>query len=918
MRKTLTLLVAAIVVLSPAVLTAQLSPSVTDQGRVATGSARTELPPLIDREIFFGDPEITGAQLSPDGEFLTFLRTHAGQINIWVKRLDEPFEAARPLTADSARPVFSYNWSADGRWVFYSQDKGGDENFRIYRVDPTAGPAPGSTVPEAVDLTPYDAVQARIIALRYAVPHKILVGLNDRDARIHDVYWLHLDSGERELVYRNEINAVDFTADREGNLRLASRMDAAGGTEILRIDGEAPTVVYTCTRDESCGAIRYHADGRRVYMLTNRGDVDLIRLTLFDPETGAEELVEEDPEGEVDFASAYFTIEDVRLLATYYVADRLRIYFHDDGFRRDYERVRSQLGDGDIYFGSRTRDERLQMVSVTSDVDPGATYLYDRGTGEVTFQYRPRPNLPSEHLARMQPVRYPARDGLTIPAYLTVPQGLEPRNLPTVILPHGGPWARDVWGFDSFAQFLANRGYAVLQPNFRGSTGFGKAFLNAGNREWGTGAMQHDITDGVQWLIEQGLADPGRVAIMGGSYGGFATLAGVTFTPELYAAGVSIVGPSSILTLLESIPPYWEPMRQLFAVRVGDMGDPEDLEMLRSQSPLYSATQIQAPLLVVQGANDPRVKKHESDQIVVALRDLGREVEYLVAWDEGHGFANRENRLAMFAAIEQFLAQHLGGRYQADMPEPVAARLAAHRVQIDTLTLATPVVLDESAPAAAFDGLSVRPATVRYTQKVEMMGRTIEAEIVRSVTADEWEGRPVWTIVDLVESAMGTGADTTRVDRVTLLPLSRVMHQGGASIEVVLRPDSIVGRIQAGPQELPIRVGSHGDVLLDGAPLHVALATLPLQPGYDTTLRVFDLMSAGVKLHRLEVAAEETVSVAGGEFQAFRVDLTPADGSGATTLWIEAAAPNRVVRAEQAMPAQAGGGRSVTELTGRD
>jgi dipeptidyl aminopeptidase/acylaminoacyl peptidase len=334
-----------------------------------------------------------------------------------------------------------------------------------------------------------------------------------------------------------------------------------------------------------------------------------------------------------------------------------------------------------------TEDDRLVLVAVDSDVDPSSTYVYDRETGEAELLYRTRPEVPTEHMAGMRPVRYTARDGVEIPAYLTVPQGVEANDLAVVVMPHGGPWGRDVWGFDGFAQFLANRGYAVLMPNFRGSTGYGKEFLNLGNEQWGTGTMQHDISDGVQWLVEQGIADPEKVAIMGGSYGGYATLAGLAFTPELYAAGVDIVGPSNIITLLNSIPPYWKPMQKLFSVRVGDLSDPADVERMQAQSPLNSADAITAPLLVIQGANDPRVKQAESDQIVVALRDKGQPVEYLVAANEGHGFANEDNNLAMFAKIEEFLATHLGGRYQADMPPEIEQKLEELTVDVETVAV---------------------------------------------------------------------------------------------------------------------------------------------------------------------------------------------------------------------------------------
>jgi len=389
----------------------------------------------------------------------------------------------------------------------------------------------------------------------------------------------------------------------------------------------------------------------------------------------------------VDFTIAIFSRATDELIATSYNGSRLRIYPKDPTFEKDLAAIRKVLPRGDLFFRQPTKDDRLWIVKPILDTDNGPNYLYDRATGEVELLYRPYPNIPIDDMAKMEPVTYTARDGLEIPAYLTLPKGIEPKNLATVIMPHGGPWARDTWGWDPLAQLLANRGYAVLQPNFRGSTGYGKRFLELGNDEWGTGAMQHDITDGAKWLVEKGIADPNRIAIMGGSYGGYATLAGVAFTPDLYAAGVSIVGPSSIITLLNSIPPYWAPIKKMFHARVGDPEDPDDFERLRAQSPLYSAEDITTPLMVIQGANDPRVKQAESDQIVIALRDLGRTVEYLVAADEGHGFANEINNLASYAAIERFLAEHVGGHYQSEMRPEIAEKLEELTVDIETVEI---------------------------------------------------------------------------------------------------------------------------------------------------------------------------------------------------------------------------------------
>lgn len=654
-----------------------------------------QLPPLINREIFFGNPQIAGAKLSPDGKFLAFEKPLNGVMNVWVKRIEEPFEAARPVTADTNRPIPGYFWSRDGRYILYIQDKGGNENFHVYAVDPAAVTAKDKSVPPARNLTPFEKVQVRLYALPKKTPDSIIVGLNDRNPQLHDVYRLNLTTGKRELLIKNDQNIASWTADLDGNIRLAVRQTSDGGTEVLRVEGEKLVPVYTCSFEETCSPVRFHKDGKRVYMVTNKGnDVNLTRLVLFNPETQESEVVDVDPQKEVDFGSPVFSEATDELIATAYIGDRLRIYPKNEEFARDLAFLKQNLPDGDLNLQSVTKDDRMWLVSVQSDVDPGSTYLFNRETRKIEKLYESRPELPEEHLASMRPIRYKARDGREIPAYLTTPKGVEPRNLPVVVLPHGGPWARDTWGYNPFVQFLANRGYAVLQPNFRGSTGYGKAFLNAGNEEWGTGAMQHDITDGVKYLIEQGIADPKRVGIFGASYGGYATLAGLAFTPDLYAAGISYVGPSNIITLIQTIPPYWEPIKKIFTLRVGDPNNPQDRERLIEQSPLFSAKQIEAPLLVIQGANDPRVKKAESDQIVVALRDLERDVQYIVAPDEGHGFRGETNQLAVTAAIERFFARHLNGRYQESISPEVQAQL--DKLMVDVKTVQAP----DSAPGA--------------------------------------------------------------------------------------------------------------------------------------------------------------------------------------------------------------------------
>lgn len=638
---------------------------------------------------------------------------------------------------------------------------------------------------------------------------------------------------------------------------------------------------------------------------------------LLDIESGETTLVESDPEGEVDFGFPIFMDSTEELVGTGYIGDRVRIYPRNVEFAKMYEELRSKLPDGELGFNGGTEDDRLFIVSVSRDVNPGEVYLYNRKSGKVEKLYDSRPDLPSEYLAEMKPVRYPTRDGATIPAYLTVPKGVEAKNLPTVIFPHGGPWARDTWGYDGIAQFLANRGYAVLQPNFRGSTGYGKAFLNAGNMEWGTGLMQHDITDGVKYLIDQGIADPKRVAIMGGSYGGYATLAGVTFTPDLYAAGVSIVGPSNIITLLNSIPAYWGPIKKIFALRVGDPDIPEQAEMLREQSPFFHAKNIKAPLLVIQGANDPRVKKAESDQIVVALRDLKRDVQYVVAPDEGHGFAGRENRLAMFAAIEKFLAGHIGGRYQESVEGEVAEKLETMTLDVSTVEipkLATGADAAKTSPLPQVMTSSLAPMNLEYSTTLSMGGREMKLDSKRMIRKDTVDGQDVWRVESSVESPMGAGSDKWILSGKSLRPIRRDASQGMAKINVEYG-EKVTGMIKAGAQEIPIDGETTAPVFGDEAGSDMVVTALPLAADYRTTFRTFEVgMQQRQRVWSLHVDGSESVTVPAGEFDTWKVVVEPLDGEGGgTTYWVSKD-PRMIVKAESTLPPQMGGGTTSSEL----
>ena len=873
-------------------------------------SRLAKLPPLIDREVFFGDPEISGAQISPNGKWISFRKPYRDVMNIWVKAVDEPFDAARPITADTERPVSGYFWTEDSRYVLYTQDKAGNENYHVYAVDPGGEPDAGTGVPAARDLTPIDGVRALIYAVPEGTPGQIVVGINDRDPALHDVYRLDIDSGERELLIVNDSNIAGWLADLDGNVRLAGRQRPDGGQEMLVVeDGHPGRVLYECGFEENCGPVRFHKDGKRVYMRSNKG-ADLSGLLLVDVESGEVELVESDPDREVDFGGAWFSDVTEELVGTTYTGDRTRIYPRTEELQRELDWLRGELPDGEIGYGAATEDESLAIISVASDTNPGAVYLYDRTGRTLDKLYDSRPELPSDQLAPMRAIRYKTRDGREIPAYLVTPKGVPAENLPTVILPHGGPWSRDSWGYHPWVQFLANRGYAVMQPNFRGSTGYGKRFLNEGNGEWGTGVMQHDITDGVKYLVDAGIADPEQIAIMGGSYGGYATLAGVTFTPDLYAAGVSIVGPSNLITLLNSIPPYWGPSKQMFMRRVGDPDKPEDRARLEAQSPFFNAEKIEAPLLIVQGANDPRVKKAESEQIVVALRDLDRPVQYILAPDEGHGFAGKENRLAMFAAIERFLARHLDGRYQREMTAEVAAKLRALRADIDD------VEMPDAGEVAdvALDGSGLEPVKLTYRITLEVAGQSINMDTVvlraRATHAD----KEVWRVATTMESPMGKAADVAYLRIDDLAPVRRTIEQGPVKIEFDFAEAAITGSVtMPGGNTMDIDVPV--EVTVTGH-METALAAMPLEPGFKTRLNMFEPGLQRVSPITVEVVAAETVETPAGRFEAYRLEITSADGTGTSgTGWVTQATPHRTVKSDATLPPMAGGGRMVTELT---
>ena len=660
-------------------------------------TAIAQQPPIIDRALFFGEVQIAGAQISPDGQYLSFLKPYKGTRNIWVKKAAEPFSSARPMSKETTRPVRQYFWSRDSKYILYAQDAGGDENFNVYAIDPSQPADPATGTPPTRALTNYKGVRTLIYATPKAKPDTLYIGLNDRDPKWHDLYELSISTGEKKLLRKNTEQISGWHFDHDGNLKLAERTNQAGETEILRVDSDGFKQIYSCSVLESCGVADFDATNKQVYLITNKGDVDLSEIEMLDPSTGGTKKFESDPENRVDVEGLALSDVDYHVYFTRYEDDRSRLYFKDKDFEKEYHWLELKLPGKEINFGARSKDEDIWIVNATSDTEPGEAYLWNRKARTLDLQYRIREEMPRASLSERKPYTFKSSDGLEIHGYLTLPKGLPAKNLPLVVFPHGGPWGRDYWGYDTFAQFLSNRGYAVLQPNFRASTGYGKKFLNAGNGEWGR-KMQDDLTWGVKALVADGTVDAKRVGIAGGSYGGYATLAGVAFTPDVYAAAVAIVAPSNLITLLDAIPPYWEAGRKQMYARMADPTTPDGRALLIAESPLTKAKDIVTPLMVVQGKNDPRVNIRESNQIVAAVRDNGRPVEYLVAPDEGHGFARPINNLAMVTAMEEFLPKYLGGRDQKDVPADVELKLK--EITVDPKTVSGEVTLKGAlAPA---------------------------------------------------------------------------------------------------------------------------------------------------------------------------------------------------------------------------
>jgi dipeptidyl aminopeptidase/acylaminoacyl peptidase len=614
--------------------------------------------PLVARTKFFGNPEKARARLSPDGKRLAYVAPVEGVLNVWVSPDDDPAKA-KPVTSDKHRGIINYFWAYTSQHILYTQDKNGDEDFHVYGVNLDSG--------EIKDLTPLEKIRAEIEGVSEKFPGEILVGINKRDPRFHDVFRVNLATGERKLIQENP-GLAGFLTDDDFRVRFAINFTPDAGQELLKPadNGKWEPMIKIGPLDAmTTSPAGFDKTGQKLYFIDSR-ERDTAALTTIDLATGKQTLIAEDPRADISGALTHPTEKNIQAVSFTYARTEWKII--DPAIKLDLDYLKT-VADGEIQITGRTLDDRRWTVAYVMDDGPVRFYLYDRQPQrKATFLFTSNGELEKLPLVKMHPQIIKSRDGLELVSYLSLPKWSDPDGdgrpsepLPMVLSVHGGPWARDEWGYDPEHQLLANRGYAVLAVNYRGSTGFGKEFLNKAQREW-AGKMHDDLIDAVNWAVENKVAQKDNVAIMGGSYGGYATLVGLTFTPDVFACGVDIVGPSSLITLLENPPEYWFSFMPVMKLRVGDWTSEAGRKFLESRSPLNFVDKIKKPLLIGQGANDPRVKQAEADQIVKAMNEKKIPVTYVLFHDEGHGFARPESRFAFYAITEGFLKTNLGGR----------------------------------------------------------------------------------------------------------------------------------------------------------------------------------------------------------------------------------------------------------------
>ncbi|MFI5156346.1 MAG: S9 family peptidase [Chitinophagales bacterium] len=858
------------------ILLIAFSPLARCQDKPAPATAPATVP-LIDRELFFNYPDIRNPKLSPDGKMIAFLKTSKGVLNIWVKNVGEPISKAKILTT-SEEPLNEFFWTADSRYILFAHNIWENENYNVYAVDPTEPADSVSGIPNVRNITPVDTVSTIIYMLSKKNPDIAWVGVNNRDKHWFDLYTLEISTGTMKLNRRNRDSISRWIFDWDENPRIGVRFRSRDSTtEILRLNKDgSSSKIFDCSVLEEAEPICFSSDNQWIYIRTNKGeDQDLIKVIMLDPSTMKKVDTDQDPLNKVDLDQFVVSGHSHEPIFTSYADNRRRIYWKDSSLASDYHFLQRKYPGREISFIGFSENDSLLLFSTGADDKLTQVYLFDRNQKQLSLQYTVQNGLKAyeSHFSKMEPIVYQSSDGASISGYLTMPKGLGAKNLPVIILPHGGPWESDRWGFNHIVQWLANRGYAVLQMNFRGSAGFGKKFLNAGNKQWGL-LIQDDITWGVNELISKGIADPKRIGILGCNFGGYAALAGLTFTSDVYAAGVDINGPSNLVSTYNAIPTSWSGTRKIFQDRVGDISPNPARNLLLRQSPVIYDTSIRSPLLVVYATSDPLVTKIENDQIVATLRDSSRKVEYLTIPGDAYPFNYSENEVATFAKVESFLGRALKGRVQESMKPETAKRLKEIQVDVANLTVgvAMPVTAMLKFPAPSSD---LAAGNYNYAILVEVPGRKVPLAMNRLIMSDSANN---WVVTDRISGQMGDQSDEATYEKGNLHLETRRTLQRGKMAEYSFNGTEITTTLP----DKTSSVSVEGAYLHNGAGMDLLIARLPLREGYESGFYLIG-DDGRAKLYQIRVTGRDTIN----NEPCLKVELTNADNSGISTkMWI--------------------------------
>ncbi|MFI5154116.1 MAG: prolyl oligopeptidase family serine peptidase [Chitinophagales bacterium] len=854
-----------------------LAPNARAQSEAKDVPAPSGQPlPLIDREFFFGNPEFIDPKLSPDGRMISFLRAYKGILNIWVKKTEDPFSKSYPITA-SEEPVNNSYWTLDSRLILFSHNTWENDIYNVFAVDPVDSVESPLGVPYVHNLYPSDSQSVKIIRASALDSDLLWVGSMNKDQPFDDLYKFRISTGSLTLIRKNADRISQIFFDWNEVPRIGIRYESKDSSlELLRLNKDgSSTKIYDCSNLDICKIIGFSADNQWVYIKTNKGEQqDLVKLIRLNPETMKWNDVEQDPLNKVDLGRVLLGDSTHDLLFTSYFDDNLRVYWKDSSYQQDELFLRSKFPDRQIAFQQSSTNEQRYLITISADDKLPQVYSFDRDTKSLILQYTEYSRLkPFENaLSKIQPETYQSSDGMNIGAYLSMPKGYPSKNLPLIVMPHDGPWSRDYRGFNHIVQWLNSRGYAVLQMNYRGSSGFGKKFLNAGNRQWGL-LMQDDITWGINDLIGRGIADPRRIAIMGNGYGGYAALAGLAFTSDIYTAAVAIDGPSNLITLIGSIPANWNKSKRIFAERVGDDSRHDGRIKLERTSPLFADSAIKSPLLMIQDRYRSRIAKIESDQLVIDLRDSGRKVEYLDISEESQNASRTSNQSVAFARAESFLGKNLHARYQESVRPDVARRLQEITVDIAALT---PGIAKVFSPLQKFDapGADLNQGSYTYGVMADLRNRRIPLNMTRTIVDDSLN----WIVTDKITGQMGEQTDEAVYQKGSLIPVSRKTTQRNATNEY----DYFGNDIRANLSGKTVNSSIEGAYLHDGAGIDMLIARMPLKEGFESA---FNLVGddGKPKLYQLKVLGMEKMNGA----NCYKVQLTNVDNTTINTLmWI--------------------------------